>query len=484
MKRSIELMVLATAVLLFGFVTSLPAQEPALGTPITVSEGNQPPGVHYPSAKGTLVIPKSSMIQPVPAGHKFVAHTNIEMYIPAGITPESLPPYPGYGYETPESVACVYGFTGSVSGCNPNNSALAIPSGGSKTIAIVDAYDDPSAQSDLAWFSLQFGLPMSLSTLEVVWGPAPFSDTCPGYIPGDPYGQWEVEEALDVEWAHAMAPSATIYLVEACSESDTDLQQAVLVANNLVNCGKTGITGTTVNTTVCGSTQNAGEVSMSWGGYEFLSESTSNSCAYLDDSCFTAPNVVYVSGAGDDPGVEYPGTSPNVVSVGGLTHRRNPTTLNYLQRPAWVDTGGGQSAVEAQPSYQKSGTNYAQVQAVCGTVWRCTPDVSFIADPLTGVYGYNTFPLYGFEYMEWWIGGGTSLSAPAMAGIINNAATRSGTWAASSNAELTTIYNNMAVAADFTDITYGFCGFYMGFAPGTGWDFCSGVGTPHGYAGK
>jgi kumamolisin len=485
MKRSIELMVLATAVLLFGFVTSLPAQQSAPGAPITVSQGNQAGSVHIPSAKGTLVIPKSSMIQTVPAGHKFAAHTNVELFIPAGITPEELPPYAGLGYETPASVACVYDFSPQVSGCIPNSSALTNPSGGSKTIAIVDAFDDPSAPSDLAYFSLQFGLPMSLSTLHVVWANTSSSSCYPYAVPRDESGGWEVEESLDIEWAHAMAPSATIYLVEACSNYDTDLQQAVLVANNLVNCGQTGIgSGGVLSTTVCGSTQNAGEVSMSWLGGEYYGENASDSCANLDDSCFTAPNVVYFAAAGDGPGVGYPSASPNVVSVGGLTHRRNPTTFSLITRPAWVYTGGGQSYVEAQPSYQKTGTNYAQVQAVCGTTWRCTPDVAFLADPYTGVYVYDTFPLFGYVEGPWWIVGGTSLSTPAMAGIINNAATRSGTWAASSNAELTTIYNNMAITSDWSDTTYGFCGFYMGFGAGTGWDFCSGAGAPRTYAGK
>jgi subtilase family serine protease len=223
---------------------------------------------------------------------------------------------------------------------------------------------------------------------------------------------------------------------------------------------------------------------MSWLGGEYLGENASDSCANLDDSCFLAPNVVYFAAAGDGPGVGYPSASPNVVSVGGLSLRVSPTTLNYISRPAWVDTGGGQSAVEAQPSYQNSGTNYAQVQAVCGTAWRCNPDVSFIADPYTGVYVYDTFPIFGYVEGPWWIVGGTSLSAPAVAGVINNAATRSGTWAATTNAELTTIYNNMLVSADSSDVNYGFCGFYMGFAAGTGWDFCSGTGTPHGYVGK
>jgi subtilase family serine protease len=282
-----------------------------------------------------------------------------------------------------------------------------------------------------------------------------------------------------------MAPSASIYLVEACSNFDTDLQQAVLVANNLVNCGKTGIgAGGVLSTTVCVSTQNAGEVSMSWLGGEYVGENASDSCANLDDSCFTAPNVVYTASAGDGPGVGYPSASPNVVSVGGLTNRRDPTTLNYLQRPAWVFTGGGQSAIEAQPSYQNSGTNYAQVQAVCKTTtYRCTPDVAFLADPYTGVYVYDTFPFFGYVEGPWWIVGGTSLSAPAMAGIINTAATKHGSWAASTNAELTTIYNGEKLGG-WSDTTVGFCGFYMGFAAGTGWDFCSGIGTPYGYGQK
>jgi subtilase family serine protease len=478
MKHSIQLMVLATALLLFGFAMSLPAQESAPGQPIEVSEQTQPAPVHYPSVPGTLIIPESSKPQPVPAGHRFVAHTNIEILIPAGVTPEELPPFPGFGYETPASLACVYGLTTAVSGCNPN-SAKAVPTGGSSnTIAIVDAYDDPSAPSDLAYFSLQFGLPITLTQFQVVWANTAASSCFYTGVPVDPSGGWETEESLDIEWAHAMAPKASIYLVEACSGMDTDMQQAVLVANNLVNCGKTGIgAGGALNTTVCGSTQDPGEVSLSWGSYELPEESTSDNCATLDDSCFTTPYVVYVAAAGDTPGTEWPGTSPNVVSAGGLSNRRNPSNFNFVQQSAWVDAGGGQSQVEAQPSYQSS---HSGVTAVCGTKWRCVPDVSFDADPFTGVYVYDSFPVYGVVYGPWWVVGGTSLSAPAVAGIIN----RAGSFAASSNAELTTIYNNMSNTSDFTDIKSGYCGPYMGFTAVTGWDFCTGVGAVNTYAGK
>jgi subtilase family serine protease len=482
MKRTIELMVVATAVLLFGFATSLPAQQSGPGSPIGVSEGSKPSPVHHPSAPGTLVIPESSKPQTVPAGHYFAAHTNVEIYIPPGMTPESLPPYMGYFYETPASLACVYGLTTAVSGCNPNNNSLANPSGGSKTIAIVDAFDDPSAPSDLAWFSLQFGLPMSLSTIDVVWANTANSSCYYSGVPVDQSGGWEIEESVDIEWAHAMAPSAMIYLVEACSNFDTDLQQAVLVANNLVNCGRTGIgAGGALNTAVCGTTLNPGEVSISWGGGEFIGENGTACTAtngLLNDGCFTAPNVVYFASAGDSPGVIWPGTSPNVVSSGGTTNRRDPSTGNFINETAWVDAGGGLSYVEAKPSYQSGIGNLSAY------TYRGVPDLSFDADPFTGVWVYDTFPIYGYVY-QWWVLGGTSVSAPSLAGIINNAATIRGSWADGTNAELTYIYGNRKVAADFTDIPAGYyCGFYMGLSTQQYYDLCTGIGVPNTYAGK
>ena len=488
MKRSIELMAVATVVLLFGLATSLPAQESERGSQIGVSEPAQSTDVHIRSAQGRLVIPKSSMVQTPPAGHKFAAHTNIQVFMPAEVTPGELPPFPGYGFETPASLACVYGLvqTGWDGKCNPYSftSSTDNPSGGSNTIAIVDAYDDPNAASDLESFSSQFAVPFTPSQFQVVYAitnnntvaSANCPDCCPGVVQPDPTGGWEIEESLDVQWAHAMAPNAKIYLVEACTQYDTDLQQAVLVANNLVQCGQTEIDPATGALGACPSrSKGKGEVSMSWGGPEFVGQNTSDKCATLDDSCFTAPNVVYFAASGDSPGVIWPSTSPNVVSAGGLTNRRNPTTFNFIGQAGWVDTGGGQSAIEAQPSYQRRWG----VQAVCGRTWRCTPDLSFDADPYTGVYVYDSYPYYGYAYY-WLVVGGTSVSAPSLAGVINGA----GSFAASSNAELTTIYMNMSNAADFTDIISAYCGPYMGFTAGTGWDFCSGVGADKGYEGK
>jgi kumamolisin len=481
MKRPFLLsLAVVTAFVLLVVAESAWAQDVIPSQPIAVSQSTQKAPVHYPSAPGTLVIPKSSLPQTPPTGHKFAANTNVEIFVPHGLSPDALPPFAGYGYETPSSLGCVYGLTTVVAGCDPENAALGNVTGGSQRIAIVDAYDDPSAPGDLAWFAVQFGSPLSSpSQFQVIWAETSLS-SCYGYgVPVDYSGGWEVEESLDIEWAHAMAPSATIYLVEACSNFDTDLQQAVLVASNLVRCGSTEIGAGGVLGTCPASSTGKGEVSMSWGAGEYGGENGAL-CAVtnttLDDNCFTTPGVVYFASSGDSPGVIYPSTSKNVVAAGGLTNRRNASTFSEIQRAAWVFGGGGQSFFEAQPSYQA----VAYVQAVCGTTNRCTPDLSFDADPYTGVYVYDTFPIDGLFYYEWLIVGGTSVSSPSLAGVVN----RAGGFSASSNAELTKLYANHAVTADFTDITAGFCGFYMGFSAVAGWDFCTGIGAPNTYAGK
>lgn len=383
--------------------------------------------------KGSVVIPSSSMERSQDAGQR--VHTNIRLFIPAeGLRrPRPLtvgPPYAGYLYETPASVACVYHLASAVVGCNPN-SVMTNAVGGSRAIAIVDAYDDPKAASDLARFSSQFGLPAPNFQVVYAGGTQPPRD----------FG-WELEESLDIEWAHAVAPSAKIYLVEAASNSYSDLFVAVSTASSLVAAA------------------GGGEVSMSWGSGEFYSETSY-------DAYFTRPGVVYFASAGDGPGTLYPSVSPNVVAAGGTTLRRNPSTGAFLAEAAWVDTGGGASYYEARPGYQSA------ISTIVGTR-RGVPDLSAVADPNTGVWVYDS------GNGGWWIVGGTSAAAPILAGIVNLA----GHFASSTSSELTTIYNNRGLVADFRDTTTGFCGPYMGYSTALGWDFCTGVGSPLGLAGK
>ena len=405
-------------------------------------------------APGTMIIPSSSFANAEDLGVK--AHTNVRLIVPPVAGPSELPPYLGYGYETPASLACIYRLVTPIKGCNPNLTTNK-PSGGSQSIAIVDAFDDPNAASDLAYFSAQFGLPFHTEKFKVIYA----QGTQPPGV--DPTGGWELEEALDIEYAHAMAPEATIYLVEAKDNSFGNLFGAVLIAANLVRCG---------NAISCPSDASGkGEVSISWGGGEFSIEADF-------DWVFTAKNVVYLAGAGDAPGPIYPSASPNVISVGGTSTARSLATGNLIQEIAWSDAGGGLSLYELAPSYQSGIAMIAQG-------FRALPDVSADANPNTGYWEYDTFPLAGFsDSPKWLIVGGTSASTPLWAGILNAASTASGHFAASTREELTMMYSeNYAQGGSslgFQDITYGACNYYSSSFSGQGYDLCTGLGSPNG----
>ena len=214
------------------------------------------------------------------------------------------PPFTGYLIETPASIACIYKLTTAVAGCNPNT-VTTVPTGGSKAIAIVDAFHNPDAASDLATFSAQFGLPAPNFQVVYQGSSAP---------PVDSSGGWEIEESLDVQWAHAMAPNAKLYLVECNSNSFTDLLAGVAKASSLVSAA------------------GGGEVSLSWGGSEFSGETSY-------DSRFTTSNVVYFASTGDGPGTIYPSVSPNIVAVGGTSFRRSPASpYAFKSEAAWTST--------------------------------------------------------------------------------------------------------------------------------------------------
>jgi kumamolisin len=407
----------------------------------------------------SVVVPQSSIGHVEDIGVR--SHTNILLETVHGSLAQGLqhsqisaagaPPFSNLAFETPASLGCVYNLVSKiVAGCNPN-SVTENPTGGSRTIAIVDSYDDPNAMSDLNEFSSQFGLPLvNSNTFKTVYasGPRPVQD---------PTGGWEGEESLDIEITHAMAPGANIILVEAASNLNTDLYAAVQVAAGLVG-------------------PDGGEVSMGWGSPEYSGE-TSN-----DSTVFATPGVVYVASTGDTPGTEYPSVSPNVVAAGGSTVRRNPFTGNLIGQAVWQDAGSGPSYYESRPAYQKA---VAGAFPLIARNHRGVPDLSFDSDPYTGAWIYDSipisdFPSGGVDGSNWYIYGGTSLAVPAVTGIINVA----GHFAASSTAELTRIYNHRIFPTDFHDIATGTCGAYNGFSAAVGWDYCTGVGTPVGYAGK
>ena len=389
---------------------------------------------------GRVETPDSSIEQPEHVGLR--AHTNFKMFMPAAgpmgsrsspasreAAPQvSGPPYAGYFYETPASLACVYRLVPVQSQeCDPNT-VTANPRGGSRAIAIVDAYHYPTALTDLALFSAQFGLPAPTTgqggNFQVVYanGRQPRVNA-----------NWNLEAALDIQWAHAMAPNAKIYLVEAASNSYADLLYAVSMASNLV------------------ASAGGGQVSMSWGGSEFSAQT-------FYDGYFTRSGVVYFASSGDSPGVIWPAASRNVVSVGGTSLSRDPNTGTLKGELAWQSGGGGPSLYEPLPGFQAGVPNLPQTR-------RATPDVAAVADPSTGVRVYTS--------PDWYIVGGTSVSAPVWAGIVNSA----GGFAASSQSELATLYGN---DENFNDISNGSCGPNQGYRAGQGWDFCTGLGSPTG----
>ena len=413
-----------------------------------------------PGGHTSVTIPASSVARPGDAGVR--AHTNIRLLSFPGEFSEAPqtagPPYSGYFYEDPASLACIYNLVTPVGGCN-ENVVTQNPLGGSRAIAIVDAYDDPNAFTDLQSFSTQFGVAaINPHSFKVVYAPTggatPGSCTGPATEPAvDPTGGWEIEESLDIEYSHSMAPWAKLYLVEAQSESYADLLCAETVASKLV------------------AKEGGGEVSNSWGGGEFAAETTL-------DSVFTTRGVVYFASAGDSPGPIYPSVSPNVVSVGGTTLTTNPYTGSFELENTWQDGGGGSSAYESRPAYQDG------IQSIVGSQ-RGSPDISAVANPNTGVWVLDNFlvPDLGNETgcdgtPCWYIVGGTSVASPVIAGIVNAA----GSFAGSSSDELTRLYKDRS--ADFNDITYGNCGPYIGFFAAPGWDFCSGLGSPSTYKGK
>src|SRR5579862_1813207 len=182
---------------------------------------------------------------------------------------------------------------------------------GNGVIAIVDAYHFPTALTDFNTFASMFGLPTEGSTDATSSGNSVFQVVYANGSKPAADGGWSQEMAVDIEWAHAMAPGAKIVLVEAATSNFSDLFRAVDVAAALP-----GVT----------------QVSLSWGGGEFNSESTYD--AHLHHA-----GITFFAATGDVGGArDYPATSPNVVAVGGtrLTFPNSaPVELG------WNGSGGG-----------------------------------------------------------------------------------------------------------------------------------------------
>jgi subtilase family serine protease len=283
------------------------------------------------------------------------------------------------------------------------NFSTSTTAGAGKTIAIVDAYDDPGAANDLNTFNSTFGLPACTVANGCF---TKVNQTGGTRYPRSNSG-WALEISLDIQWAHAVAPGAKILLVEASSNSFTNLLAAEDYAKTHANY-----------------------VSNSWGGSEFSGETNY-------DAHFVQPGVsVFVSAGDSGLPAQYPSTSPNVISVGGTTLNCNggsgcnatSTTLNAAPNgeTGWNSSGGGCSAYETATPAQAAFNQYGQVN--CGGR-RATPDVALDADPASGVAVYDSTTYLGVT--GWFTVGGTSASSPMWAA---RSAASSGTTAVTVNA--------------------------------------------------
>jgi hypothetical protein len=349
----------------------------------------------------------------------------VEELEPRALLSTLSPPYAPANLQTAYSFTPLYTSLGGL-----QNAGLG------QTIALIDAYYDPhmdpvNGQTDLQVFdsaSQGFSLPDPPKyTLAIPYGTATASASV--------LSNWAAETALDVEWAHAMAPGANILVVEAHSQTQADLMKAVKYAAN----------------------NGASVISMSWGFKEFLTETSSTR-----DGTFTHAGVTYVAASGDTgkPPL-WPAVSPNVLAVGGTTLHLNPDAT-WKSETGWGNifgaSGGGISKYEAQPSYQNGIVTQSTTQ-------RTSPDVAYNADLNTGYFVYD-----GYNG-GWTFAGGTSAGAPQWAAIIALADQQRGS-PLSYNQTLPAIYK--ISSSDFHDILKG----NNGFAAGPGYDLVTGRGTP------
>ncbi len=337
---------------------------------------------------------------------------------------------------TPQQVATAYGV----------NQILfngVVGNGQGQTVAIVDAYNNPTIVADANTFSSEFSLPQfngtngpTFKVLNEDGGTTLPQNSAPG--------GWDVEESLDVEWVHSMAPMANIILFEADSSDGSDMYTAEATA--------AAFPGVSV-------------VSNSWGGDEYSTETQDDSTYFL-----TPPNhqgVTILASTGDDgTPAGFPSFSPDVVAVGG-TNLQIQQDGTYTSESAWSDTGGGISVYEDLPSFQAgiNGANQASKTK------RDVPDVAADADPNSGVWVLDTYA------GGWFVVGGTSLACPLWAGMVSIAdqgrvLAGEGTLNGATQT-LPMLYG--LPKSDFNDVTTGSNGTY---SAGIGYDLVTGLGTP------
>jgi subtilase family serine protease len=298
----------------------------------------------------------------------------------------------------------------------------------SQTVAIVDAYDDPTAESDLNTYRSQYGL-ASCTTANGCFRKVNQNGT--GSPPAVD-GGWAQEISLDLDMASAICPGCHILLVEANSSAFTDLAAAVDTAARL----------------------GATTISNSYGGPEFRQETQSTY-----NNHYNHPGIPITVSSGDDGyGVEFPAASQFVTAVGGTSLNRASNARGFSET-AWSGAGSGCSRYVAKPSWQTDS----------GCARRTVADVSAVADPNTGVAVYDSTAFQGAS--GWMVFGGTSVSAPIVASVYALAA---------NGAAPSFPYSHTGSLFDVASGSNGHCSTRYLCTAVAGYDGPTGLGTPNG----
>jgi subtilase family serine protease len=310
--------------------------------------------------------------------------------------------------------------------------AYALPgasAGAGQTVAIVDAYDHPFAEADLATYRTAFGLP-ACTTKNGCFRKV---DQNGGTRYPKANASWAQEISLDLDMVSATCPSCKILLVEATSNTFANLAAAV---------DRAAILG-------------ASAISNSYGAPEFSGETSY-------EGHYNHSGVAITVSSGDSGyGAQYPAASQYVTAVGGTSLAKAGTVFSET---AWSGAGSGCSAYIAKPAFQHDS----------GCARRTVADVSAVADPNTGVAVYDSYAYQGRK--GWMVFGGTSVSAPIIASIYamggKHAPDSHGAW----------LYGHTALLTDVTSGFNGTCAVTLAYlcTAGTGYDGPTGLGTPKG----
>lgn len=336
--------------------------------------------------------------------------------------------------------------------------------GSGETITIIDAYQNPTMVSDLASFDKAFALPAPRSFRIIApQGLTPFDPNDPNQV------GWSGEIALDVEWAHAVAPGAKIVLALAASDADADLlnTQRYVINQRIGNV-----------------------ISMSFAEAEECMDPGLQTQEHALFETATARGVTLLAGSGDWGAAQYscdlssfikavatPASDPDVTGVGGTKLRANLQTGAYHSESVWnefttfgVAGGGGFSSLYSRPTFQRGVSGIGAMRGV--------PDVA-----ITAAIDYGVLVAWGSSGTPggvFWIFGGTSVGAPLWSGIVAIAdQSVNPTGLGNINASLYAL-GRKAAATNFHDITTGNNDFppISGYSAGPGWDAASGWGSP------